>query len=268
MKQRKNKRNLLIVSVLLLALCFVTGCELFKSDTEQLKDLLEDKYGEKFEIKSYYYDGDMWAMCYPVNDPTLLFQVRTDEHAERIKHDYYLQNVVARQVEEEYGPLVEQAFPGSYLSVDISHTLSSIPENFPKADTVTLDDIMQYYSENDISSDIVLNIFVDTSQMSEENIENEYKFLYEMIGSQVKNGELPDTIVELYFGNQSFVNDCKAIIIKETWSGDSDIYNKIKEYPQLWIWYYESGVPELSMQQGEMTFEKYIEKRTEALNNE
>ena len=70
MKQRKNKRNLLIVSVLLLALC-LTGCGLFKSDTQKLKDLLEDKYGEKFGVESYYYAGDMWAMCYPVSDPTL-----------------------------------------------------------------------------------------------------------------------------------------------------------------------------------------------------
>ena len=265
MKQ-KNKRNLLIVSVLLLALCFVTGCGLFKSDTEQLKDLLEDKYGEKFEIKSYYYDGDMWAMCYPVNDPTLLFQVRTDEHAERIKHDYYLQNVVARQVEEEYGPLVEQAFPGSYLSVDISHTLSSIPENFPKADTVTLDDIMQYYSENDISSDIVLNIFVDTSQMSEDNIALEYKFIDESVGSRVANGEFPNTIIKIYFGDANYVRECKKIIEDTTWM-QSDIYEKIKNQPFFKIFFYEDGIPELSGGQGILTLEKYIEKRTEALNN-
>ena len=113
MKQVKNKRNLLIVFVLLLVLC-LAGCGLFQSGEDKLKDLLEDKYGEKFGVESYYYAGDMWSMCYPLSDPTLLFEVRTDGEATHIVHDYYLQNVVARQVEEEYSPLVEQAFPGSY----------------------------------------------------------------------------------------------------------------------------------------------------------
>ena len=113
MKQVKNKRNLLIVFVLLLVLC-LAGCGLFQSGEDKLKDLLEDKYGEKFGVESYYYAGDMWSMCYPLSDPTLLFEVRTDGEVTHIVHDYYLQNVVARQVEEEYSPLVEQAFPGSY----------------------------------------------------------------------------------------------------------------------------------------------------------
>ena len=268
MKQEKIKRNLLIVFILLLALCFVTGCGLLRSDEDKLKDLLEDKYGEEFGVESYYYAGDMWAMCYPVSDPTLLFEVRTDGEVTKISHDYYLQNVVARQVEEEYGPLVEQIFPGSYLSV----TLSASDYEGQTADKVSLESMLQYNNSHHDDSDeswtyIVLNIFVDTSQMTEENIEAEYFFLSKEIGSRVVNNELPDTIVELYFGNQNFVIDCETIILKETWSGDSDIYSKIKECPQLWIWYYESGIPELSKQQGEMTFEKYVEKRTEVLNN-
>ena len=260
MKQRKNKRNLLIVSVLLLALCFVTGCGLFKSDTEQLKDLLEDKYGEKFEIESYYYDGDMWAICYPVNDPTLIFQVRTDEHAERIKYDYYLQTVVVRQIEEEYEPLVEQVFPGSYLSVDISNTLASMPENFPKADEVKLADITQYCLERDLSSDIIFHIFVDTSQISEGNIAEEYVFFRDEIGVRVANGELPDTSIDLYFGDASFVQECEDIIRDMTWRGSSDIYNKIEECPKSWMGYHENG--EVCF-----TLEEYIEMRAEALNN-
>ena len=258
--KKKTKVKLIIVCTLLLTLC-LAGCGLFKSDTQKLTELLEDKYGEEFGVESYYYAGDMWAMCYPVSDPTLLFEVRTDGEVTKISHDYYLQNVVARQVEEEYGPLVEQAFPGSYLSVDISHTLSSIPENFPMADTVTLDDIMKYYSENGISSDIVLNIFVDTSQMSEENIENEYKFLYEVIGSRVKNGELPDTVVDLYFGDAMFVQECKNAIAEETWRGNSEIYNKIEDCPKSWMGYGDNG-------EACFTLEEYIEMRTEALNNE
>ncbi|MBQ8247320.1 MAG: hypothetical protein IJZ42_09325 [Lachnospiraceae bacterium] len=259
MKQGKKKRNLLIVFILLLALCFVTGCGLLRSDEDKLKDLLEDKYGEEFGVESYYYAGDMWAMCYPVSDPTLLFEVRTDGEVTKISHDYYLQNVVARQVEEEYGPLVEQVFPGSYLSVDISHTLSSIPETFPKADTVTLDDIIQYYSENDISSNIVFNIFIDTSQISNESVETEYFFLKDEIGESIICNELPDTLIKLYFGDFNFVHECESILSETTWM-ESDIYEETEGCPQIWIGYYDNG-------EIDYTLDVYVEKRTEALNN-
>lgn len=255
----KRKNKILIVCTLLLALC-LTGCGLFRSDTDQLKDLLEDKYGEEFEVKSYYYSGDMWAMCYPVSDPTLIFQVRTDDKVSYIAHDYYLQTVVARQVEEEYEPLAQQAFPGCYLSVDISNTLSSAPENFPKADTVTLDDITRYCESMGQSSRIVLNIFIDTSQMSEENMEAEYVFLAEEIGGRVVNSELPDTIVKLYFGNTLFVQACENAIEEETWM-NSDIYEVTEDCPKIWIGYDDNN-------EIVYTLDEYIEKRMEALKNE
>ena len=259
MKQGKKKRNLLIVFILLLALCFVTGCGLLRSDEDKLKDLLEDKYGEEFGVESYYYAGDMWAMCYPVNDPTLLFEVRTDGEVTKISHDYYLQNVVARQVEEEYGPLVEQAFPGSYLSVDISNTLASVPETFPKADTVTLEDITQYCESMGQSSYIVMNIFVDISQSDDENIEMEYRLFRDKIGDDVANGELPDVIIKLYFGDTNFIRECENIIIKTTWM-ESDIYKKTEGCPQLWMGYDNNS-------EFVYTVDEYIKKRTEVLNN-
>ena len=259
MKQVKNKRNLLIMFVLLLVLC-LAGCGLFKSDTQKLKDLLEDKYGEKFGVESYYYAGDMWSMCYPLSDPTLLFEVRTDGAVTFIGHDYYLQNVVARQVEEEYESIVEQAFPGSYLSVDISHTLSSIPETFPKADTVTLDDITQYCEGMGQSSYIVMNIFVDISQIGDENIEMEYSLFKDEIGDAVANEELPDVIIKLYFGDTDFVHECETIIISTTWM-KSDIYKETEGCPQLWMGYDNNS-------EFVYTIDEYIEKREEALSNE
>ena len=80
--------------VLLLVLC-LAGCGLFQSGEDKLKDLLEDKYGEKFGVESYYYAGDMWSMCYPLSDPTLLFEVRTDGEVTHIVHDYYLHTLQA-----------------------------------------------------------------------------------------------------------------------------------------------------------------------------
>ena len=263
MKQVKNKRNLLIVFVLLLVLC-LAGCGLFQSGEDKLKDLLEDKYGEKFGVESYYYAGDMWSMCYPLSDPTLLFEVRTDGEVTHIVHDYYLQNVVARQVEEEYEPLAQQVFPGCYLSVDISHTLSSIPETFPKADTVTVDDIISYYNENDISSNVVINIFVDTSQMSEDSIEAEYAFLKDVVGSNVANDKLPATIVKLYFGDANFIKECEDVILMNTWM-ESDIYEKIEVYPMIWIGYDDNGTP---YNGPDITLDRYAESRREILNNE
>lgn len=258
-KRTKPKPKLIIVCTLLLTIC-LTGCGLFKSDTQKLKELLEAKYGEEFGVESYYYAGDMWAMCYPVSDPTLLFQVRTDGEVTHIVYDYYLQNVVARQLEEKYEPLAQQAFPGCYLSVDISNTLSSAPENFPNADTVTLDDITRYCENMGQSSGIGINIFVDISQISDENIEKEYALFKDKIGGDIRNGGLPDTIIILYFGDTAFITDCENAIAEMTWRGSSDIYDITEGCPEIWMGYDNND-------EFVYTLDEYIENRMEVMNN-
>ncbi len=269
MKKRTLKRAI-IACTLILTLC-LTGCGLFPTNTSKLKQLLEDKYGEEFGVESHYFAGDMWAMCYPESDPTLLFEVRTNAEVTKISHDYYLQTVVQRQVDEEYAPLVEQIFPGSYLSSDISNTLAGVPDTFPKADAVTLDDITEYCEANGFSSDIVLNIFIDTSQMSEENIEAEYAFLKDEIGSRVANGELPDTIIELYFGDSTFVYECEAVLLETTWHSQGDIYDVIENCPHIRIYCYEDGIlldgPK-DYDGEEYLITDYAEEKKEVLANE
>ena len=242
-----------------MTLC-LAGCGLFKSDTQKLTELLEDKYGEEFGVESYYYAGDMWSMCYSESDPTLLFEVRTGGEVTKISHDYYLQNVVARQVEEEYGPLAQQVFPGCYLSVDISNTLSSAPENFPNADTVTLDDITRYCESMGQSSYIVMNIFVDISQIDDENIETEYLFFKDEIGGDIRNGGLPDTIIILYFGDTAFITDCENVIADMTWRGSSVIYDITEGCPEMWMGYDNND-------EFVYTLDEYIENRMEVMNN-
>ncbi|MBE5885798.1 MAG: hypothetical protein E7284_05265 [Lachnospiraceae bacterium] len=260
MKKRTLKRAI-IACTLILTLC-LTGCGLFPTNTSKLKQLLEDKYGEEFGVESHYFAGDMWATCYPESDPTLLFEVRTNAEVTKISHDYYLQTVVARQIEEEYAPLVEQVFPGSYLSAEVW----AVDYEGQTADKVTLESMLEY--KNSSSDDdevgwthIILNIFVDTSQMSEENIEAEYAFLKDEIGGRVANGEFPDTIIKLYFGDGIFVQECENIIKEMSWRGNSDIYDKTDDCPEIWIGYYDNG-------EIDYTFDLYTEKRMEALNNE
>lgn len=269
--KKRTKTKLIIASMLLLTL-FLTGCGLFKSDTQKLTELLEDKYGEEFGVESYYYAGDMWAMCYPVSDPTLLFEVRTDGEVTFIGHDYYLQTVVQRQVDEELQPLVEQAFPGSF----VSSRLSASDYEGQTADKVTLASMLEYNNSSSTDDDptwtyITLRIFVDTTQMTDENIETEYAFFVEEISGRVKRGELPDTIVVLYFGDEVFINDCETIIANEQWYAYSTIYEKIKGCPYIRFYLYEqtdllNGPIEYDGM--EYTIENYITERMEIINNE
>ena len=271
MKQRKIKRKVLMAFVLLLSMCFVTGCGLLRSDEDKLKDLLEDKYGEEFGVESYYYAGDMWAMCYPVSDPTLLFEVRTNDKVTFIGHDYYLQTVVQRQVEKELQLLVEEVFPGSFVSSD----LSASDYEGQTADKVSLESMMQYsnssrYDDNPTWTYVVLNIFIDTTQLSDENIEEEYAFIAEEIGGRVSNGELPDTIVKVYFGDAVFVNECKEILANEQWYGNSTIYEMIDGRGRIRIYLFKEQYPMSGPAEyggTEYKIENYITERMEIINN-
>ena len=262
---KKMKKRFILVCILVLSLC-LAGCGLLQSDTTQLKDLLEDKYGEEFGVESYYYAGDMWAMCYPESDPTLLFQVRTDGNVTKISHDYYLQAVVEQQVNVEYKSIIQQIFPESYLSSNIS----AVDFDGQTANQVTLDSMIQYSSLQSGWTYIVLNIFIDSSQMEDENIKKEYAFFQDEIGKRVAHGELPDTIVKLYFGDASFVQECEDILTKTTWM-DNEIYDKIENYPKIRIYFYEDGKPLNGARDYggvDYEFEDYKEQRTEALSHE
>ncbi len=269
--KKTTKAKLIIVCTLLLIL-FLTGCGLFKSDTQKLTELLEDKYGEEFGVESYYYAGDMWAMCYPVSDPTLLFEVRTDGDVTFIGHDYYLQTVVQRQVDEELQPLVEEAFPGSF----VSSRLSASDYEGQTADKVSLESMMQYnnssrYDDDSTWTHVTINIFVDESQLKEENFQSEYEFLVEEIGVRVACDELPDTIVKLYFGDIVFVEECKTILASEQWYGNSEIYEKINDGNKVRLYFIENENPTSGPSEYggiEYTLNNYYQDREDAINNE
>lgn len=189
--------------------------------------------------------------------------MRTNDKVTFIGHDYYLQTVVQRQVDEELQPLVEQAFPGSFVSSDLSAT----DYEGQTADKVSLESMIQHSNllmeNNSGRTYIMLNIFVNTSENSEENIEEEYAFIAEEIGGRVARGELPDTSIYLYFGDEKFVNDCRNILSETTWS-QNDIYQSIKECPVMRIGYEDEGIP---LNGSELTLQKYMKDKSEVLYN-
>ena len=206
---------------------------------DRMKELLKDKYGEEFEVRELYNTGKIEAWCYPVSNPTMVFKADSTLEMEEIVSDFYLQNIVCKQVELQLQPDAEQCFYNCYVSAHIATADTSKYLN-PESSGVTLRSLEDYFSTQGIEGRITISVFVDDNT-NRNSMLNEYLFLEEKIIKRVNGGEFPNTHFNLYLGNAELVKHAKDIIEIQRWdwitvmSRDSWIFSRIvlflRKYP-------------------------------------
>ncbi len=238
MKKRAILRNVVLILVVLIILTLTAGCKrpmTTSAREKRLKDLLRDKYGEEFDVRELYVTGAVDAWCYPVNDPTMIFEVGTMLNMEEIAEDDYLQNIVGEQINEKFQKDAEEAFGNCifYTHIPLGGTNGI---NSPRSDTVTLENLLEYEKEKGFSSSILIDIYVENNPVSGNEVLKEYKFL-ERVGEYLNMYEVEETIT-LYFGDHQFVEDVRNALEKWRWAtsyGDDNIHNALKYKEPLYL---------------------------------
>ncbi|MBR6626900.1 MAG: hypothetical protein IKL04_02825, partial [Lachnospiraceae bacterium] len=122
---KKKRFAMLAVMLLTIISCMLmTGCGSGKARTEsQMKrvaaDLLEEKYDEEFEIH-YAWPRDsslFYATCSPKDDMDIVFEMQAYNDGRGLYMDEYLQGAVAKLVEAEIEPKIQEIFEDAYLEV-------------------------------------------------------------------------------------------------------------------------------------------------------
>ena len=267
-----NKRKvaflMLLMGVILIAL---VGCGVPSEAKRErkIKKLLNDKYGEEFEIRESFVTSGVHAWCYPVNDPSLVFEISTPAKMDSITADDYLQCIVERQLNEKFQTMAEKTF-GSDCIVSTNIPLGSTTsfQNSNSQD-VDLDSILDYIYANGLSDHIFLFIFCNSDEYNEKK---EYEFISK-VGQLYQSGDMPYTILEIYSGDELFLESVNSALNEYGWTiavgEDSrwDIDDVIREKKGILIHYYEDGSPythnkELDLIE-DLTIEKYTEMRRE-----
>ena len=268
------RKRILRSSLLVLIICVltITGVACQKPMTtedrkERMKELLKDKYGEEFEIRELYNTGKIEAWCYPVSDSTMVFKADSTLEMEEIVSDFYLQNIVCKQVELQLQPDAEQCFYNCYVSAHIASADTSKYPN-PESSGVTLRSLEDYFSTQGIEGRITISVFVDDNA-NRNSMLNEYLFLEEKIINRVNGGEFPNTHFNLYLGNAELVKHAKDIIEIQRWDSrgeQEDIFDIIDEFKLIEFYFNNQGEKYiLTPTREDLTFEKYCDIRKEII---
>lgn len=277
MKQKEKKRIkqckilALIMAIIVLAMSF--GCQRPMTDRdreERLKELLKDKYGEEFEVKKLYTSGAVHAICYPTKDFTMIFEVRTPLEMERIEEDDYLQNIVGRQIDEEFQTAAEAAFGNCFVFTNIPLG-STDGIKSPCPDTVTLETILEYEKENGFSNSILIDIYAEGDSINGVTEHLEYDFIKTIGAFMDKNG-VDRSVLTLYFGSHQFVEDAKVSLEKWGWTstfGEDNINEVLDDKKFIYITFSEGTMVHRINDDSEdyemVDYSKYVELKKEIL---
>lgn len=103
----KRLLKFILVSVLTLSMFGLTSCDLTGKEKrkQEAKDmalrLLEEKYGEEFEISDAYYDSGLIAYFSPVEHPEVIFEATISLTDEMLYGDSYPKDIIATRIQQE-----------------------------------------------------------------------------------------------------------------------------------------------------------------------
>ena len=272
----RNKKKivrffLLFFFTIIVVICF--GCNkpmTTESRKERMKELLKDKYGEEFEVRELYDTGTIESWCYPVNNPSIIFKADTDSDMKEIKSDFYLQNIVCRQVEDQLQMVFENVFGKSFVSAHISTSNTNNYIN-PRYSDITLKLLEDYYEKEGIGGRIAISVFVDKEELLINNENNEYDLIKENIWERVKDGEYPNTHFSIFVGDDKNLLNAKKILEEQNWDSrgnTEDIFDVLNNFTEIDFYFDNQGngyiyTPEKNI----MSPENYRKVREEFLAN-
>ncbi len=269
MKKILRRQGLLILLFLLMGGAFV-GCNVMDDQQreDRLKELLKEKYGEEFEVREMYVKESVEAWCYPVNNPDVIFMIATSLKMDEISKDYYLQQQVCMQIEEELQPQIEMIFPKCFVSTSISVANTNNFEDYSNKG-VNAEQLITYFRSENLSDSISISVFVDCDNITDENIDTEIIQLIDMVNTESDKMNNPYIHFYLYPCNYDKIKDIKEIV--QTWNWHSiannnieDIYDYLEDFKRISLLFdQDENVYIIDNNGNKVSFEEsiYVEQR-------
>ncbi|MBQ7587579.1 MAG: hypothetical protein IJT37_06080 [Lachnospiraceae bacterium] len=258
----KRRSFISVVIVFIFSMTLLVGCgewtQYFysKAHCEKIaKKCLKEYFGEEFEIKGIYsqYWKQFYAYCSPVRDKDIIFEAKFSRSG-YIIYDYYLEGVIAKQIEERLYNTLNSIWEDVYIAVDIGRDKGTKAlEDNPKC--ITLEDYMKLREENGVA---LVYLFVPENDFTISDENNEYQIFANSIGTLIENNIIPR--IGIYMG---VVNENQMIRIKEYWSSHThDKSNMDKIVNSHMFFNFEKESLKLSISK-----EEYLIMREEVLKN-
>ena len=253
-----RKIKVWIISVSLLLSLLLTGCggsakNYLHTDAglkNEAEKALEEKYGEEFVIHEVWTKNQtiFYATCSPEDNDEIDFRAEIYKDGRGVHVDSYIQGIVANQINNNLSEDFQTIFDNCYTRAEIYNYYDT--PTYENPEDVTIED---YLSQIDIEF-IGYDVYICETKPTEESIQREYDIFNNDIQEKIKEGIIPNVVIDLYFVDEKMLIMSKEYYKNYEISG-SDFEDALEMYPTMYIVYPNNKI--------NLTYEEYKEQRME-----
>ncbi len=183
MRRKRCFKQILILG-LMMALFGLTSCHTKEGLEKQITQALENKYGMEFSCESLSINGGgATFVCYPSNDPSLLFDGLADSKTGEIGYDHFTGALFAKEDSRIMTELLSDKLGKVYIYGTPEHLGGSYVESIIRRGNYNLEDL----KGGQLSHNLFFYIFIDTSCDSYvDDPGKDYDALFESVTEMVE----------------------------------------------------------------------------------
>ena len=216
---------------------------------------LKEKYDEEFVIHDVWSKNQttFFALCSPKYDNEVDFKADIYKDGSGVYADGYVQGIIAEQINENLQEDFQSLFKDCYTRAEMYNYY-----NLPIFENVKDITIEEYLSQ--VNVDFAgYDVFILSSEVSQETVDAEYEMFSKKIQDKVINGIIPDVVVDLYFVDEQMLKMSREYYATYE-IHDSDFEKALDNYPNISFAYPDNKINK--------TYEEYKTLRMEIETNE
>ena len=221
MRRKRCFKQILILG-LMMTLFGLTSCHTKEGLEKQITQALENKYGTEFSCESLSINGGgATFVCYPSDDPSLLFDGLADSKTGEIGYDHFTGALFAKEDSRIMTELLSDKLGEVYIYGTPEHSGGSYVESIIRRGNYNLEDLKGGL----LSPNLFFYIFIDTSsELFIDDPGRDYDVLNDVVNKLVehyKNVYEHDICVDMHI---YYVDDKDLAFAKEYFQTHVTVY--------------------------------------------
>ncbi len=242
-----NKKIKILLSVLLICV-LLCGCDIrnYIYTEDSLKRVaaksLKEKYGEEFTIHRAWDKCQtmFFADCSPKDNPEIVFTADIEKNGDGVVNDGYTQAAVAKKIDDTLKDDFKAIYGDCYTWSCISNYYN-VPQ-YKEPMNVTVE---EYFTDAELDNSLYI-VYVDCSEISDESIDKECDFFEKRIPDMIKQKDIPDLCILVYFTTGELVNKCRECYATRS-ELDYDLDNEVENYKNIGLSYVDGKLDKVCL---------------------
>lgn len=192
-KEKINNFKRIILMLTVVGGFVMCGCS--KSEQEQVKEALKEKYGEEFLVYSVdtkaWYGDNYHAYVAPVNNEEVVFEAVM--YGEKLTGDDYVERYAAKLINDILKDDLEEFFPGAYIKTEVQKMANS--DRITDLTNISLEDII---INSEGAGEMMVEIYYDGKVGTNRKYVDEYTYFTDEMDEYINKNQMFPITIEMY----------------------------------------------------------------------